>query len=252
MLYNMKWSQIRKHLLLLLLLSNAVFAFSQDVTLDYNAYKISKENRVDSSYIKMLKPYKDSLSKQMDKVIGFAVNTMYKKQPESALGNLLADCVKTMAEKRYKKTVDIGMVNFGGVRSYITKGDITVGKVFELMPFDDMLIIQQLRGDTLQLLLNRIAEKGGWPISGLTMQIKGNQALNIMIGGKALDTLAYYTVANSDYIANGGDDCNMLKPILQTNGGYIIRDAIVDYLKMITEQGNPIDAKTEKRITYAN
>jgi 2',3'-cyclic-nucleotide 2'-phosphodiesterase (5'-nucleotidase family) len=248
----MKLLPVKHFVIIVLALCNGLFAVSQNTTLDYNSYKISKENRVDSSYIRMLQPYKDSLSKQMDKVIGFAVNTMYKKQPECALGNLMADCVRTMAEKKYNKTVDVGMVNFGGIRSYISKGDITVGKVFELMPFDNMLIIQQLRGDTLQLLLNRIAEKGGWPISGLTMQIKGNQALNVVVGGKALDSLAYYTVANSDYIANGGDDCNMLKPIPQTNGGYIIRDAIVDYIKMITEQGNPIDAKTEKRITYAN
>ena len=247
----MKFIQIRRFILVLLLLSNGMFAISQ-TTIDFNAYKISKDDRVDSSYIRMLQPYKDSLNLQMNKVIGFAVNTMYKKQPECALGNLMADCVRTMAEKKYKKTVDVGMVNFGGIRSYISKGDITVGKVFELMPFDNLLIVQQLRGDTLQLLLNRIAEKGGWPISGLTMEIKGKLAQHVMVGGKALDSTAYYTVANSDYIANGGDDCNMLKPIPQTNGGYIIRDAIIEYIKMITEQGNPIDAKTEKRVTYAN
>jgi len=248
----MKLLQIRRYLLVLLVLCNGLFALSQSETLDYSTYKISKDDRVDSAYIRMLKPYKDSLSKQMDKVIGFAVNTMYKKQPESALGNLLADCVKLMAEKKYKKKVDVGMVNFGGIRSYISKGDVTVGKVFELMPFDNLLIVQQLKGDTLQLLLNRIAEKGGWPIAGVTMEIKGKIAQNVMIGGKALDSTAYYTVANSDYIANGGDDCNMLRGVPQLNVGYIIREAIIDYLKMFTEQGNPIDAKTEKRITYAN
>ena len=136
----MKLLQIRRYLLVLLVLCNGLFALSQSETLDYSTYKISKDDRVDSAYIRMLKPYKDSLSKQMDKVIGFAVNTMYKKQPESALGNLLADCVKLMAEKKYKKKVDVGMVNFGGIRSYISKGDVTVGKVFELMPFDNLLI----------------------------------------------------------------------------------------------------------------
>ena len=248
----MKLLHLRRYSLLLLLLSTYFIGLSQDVKLDYNYYKISKEDRVDSSYIRMLMPYKDSLNKEMNKVIGFATNTMYKKQPESALGNLMADCVRLMAAKKYGKKVDVGMVNFGGIRSYISKGEVTIGKVYELMPFDNLLIVQDLRGDTLLSLLNRIAEKGGWPISGMTMQMKDNKALNVMIDGKPLDLNTIYTVANSDYIANGGDDCNMLKCIPVLNAGYIIRDAIIEYLSLISEQGNPIEAKTEKRITYAN
>ncbi len=248
----MNWYRFKRILLAVLIALNFSAAFSQNLTLDYTAYKISKEDKVDSSYINLLKPYRDSLNKQMDKVIGFATNTMYKKQPECALGNLLADCLKYMAAKKYNTTVDVGMVNFGGVRSYIAKGDVTVGKVFELMPFDNVLIIQKLRGDTLQLLLNKIAEKGGWPISGLTMQIKDGKAINIVIDGKPLDASTYYNVANSDYIANGGDECNMLKGVKQLNAGYIIRDAIIDYFTTFKDQGNPIESKTEKRITYAN
>ena len=244
---------IRRFFLLpALFLCSITVSFSQDVQVNYNYYKISKDNRVDSSYIRMLMPYKDSLNKQMNIVLGFATNTMYKTQPECALGNLLADCVKTMAAKKYNRKVDIGMVNFGGIRSYISKGEVTVGKIFELMPFDNLLILQELRGDTLQSLLNRVAEKGGWPVSGLTMQIKDNKALNIFIDGKPLDPNAIYIVANSDYVANGGDDCNMLKGIPQISAGYIIRDVIIEYISNINAQGLPVDAKTEKRITYAN
>ena len=248
----MKLFYIRRYSLILLLLCTFFIGLAQDVKLDYNYYKISKDAKVDSSLIKMLIPYKDSLNKEMNKIIGFATNTMYKKQPESALGNLMADCLRQMAAKKFGKKVDVGMVNFGGIRSYISKGEITVGKVYELMPFDNLLIVQDLRGDTLLSLLNRIAEKGGWPISGMTMQMKDNKALNVMIDGKPLQTNTIYTVANSDYIANGGDDCNMLKGIPVLNAGYIIRDAIIEYISTISEQGNPIEAKTEKRITYAN
>ena len=248
----MKLLYLKKYSIVLLLLSTFSVSFSQNVKLDYNYYKISNEDRVDSSYISMLRPYKDSLNKEMTKVIGFATNTMYKKQPESALGNLMADCVRQMAARKYGKKVDVGMVNFGGIRSYISKGEVTVGKVYELMPFDNLLIVQNLRGDTLLSLLNRIAEKGGWPISGMTMQMKDNKALNVMIDGKPLDFNTIYTVANSDYIANGGDDCNMLKGIPTLNAGYVIREAIIEYITQISEQGNPIEAKTEKRIIYAN
>ena len=237
---------------LLFVLINSTLLPAQDVKLNYSYYKISNDKKVDSSFIKMLMPYKDSLNKSMDKVVGFATNTMYKRQPVSALGNLLADCIRVMAEKKYKRKVDIGIINFGGIRSYIAKGDITIEKIYELMPFDNFLILQELRGDTLQMLLNKIAEKGGWPLSGISMQIKNHKALNVVVNGQALDSNKVYTVTYSDYIANGGDECSMLKGIPQINAGYVLRDAIIQYIKDITEQGNPIEAKIEKRITYAN
>ena len=100
--------------------------------------------------------------------------------------------------------------------------------------------------------LNHIADKNGWPVSGITLAIKEKKAANILIGGKPLSTDSVYTIANSDYIANGGDDTNMLKVFPQEKKGYLIRDALITYVKLLTEEGKPIDAKIEKRIVYAD
>jgi hypothetical protein len=54
-----------------------------------------------------------------------------------------------------------------------------------------------------------------------------------------------------DYVANGGDDCNMLRPIAQQNKGYILRDAIIEYLAAHTKQGKAITAQIENRVTNA-
>ncbi|HMU71996.1 MAG TPA: hypothetical protein PKD93_04625, partial [Ferruginibacter sp.] len=62
---------------------------------------------------------------------------------------------------------------------------------------------------------------------------------------------ATYTIANNDYVANGGDDCTMLKPIPQLNNGYIFRDAVFDYLAELKKQGKSISAKTENRVSNA-
>ena len=83
------------------------------------------------------------------------------------------------------------------------------------------------------------------------MAIKEKKAVNIIVDGRPLSTDSIYTIANSDYIANGGDDTNMLKVFPQQKKGYLIRDALIAYVKKQTEQGKPIDAKIEKRITYA-
>ena len=60
-----------------------------------------------------------------------------------------------------------------------------------------------------------------------------------------------YIIANSDYVANGGDNTEVLKKISKQNMNYLIRDAIIDYTKLITAEGKPIDGKLENRIFYA-
>jgi 2',3'-cyclic-nucleotide 2'-phosphodiesterase (5'-nucleotidase family) len=199
----------------------------------------------------MLMPYKDSLDKSMNEVIGFSIHGLFKKQPESPLGNFMADAIKTMAEKKFNKKIDAAFVNFGGIRSYIPKGDITIGKIFELMPFDNLIVLQELKGVKLKSFLDRVCEKGGWPVSkGITYAIKDKAAIDILINGNAIDNNATYIIANSDYIANGGDNCDMLKNIPKQNINYLMRDALIEYTKMLTQESKPIDVKIENRVVY--
>jgi 2',3'-cyclic-nucleotide 2'-phosphodiesterase (5'-nucleotidase family) len=83
------------------------------------------------------------------------------------------------------------------------------------------------------------------------MQIKDKKAVNVMIGGKPLDPAATYTIVNSDYVANGGDNAAMLRPIPQIINGYLMRDALFDYIKKLKEQGKDISANIENRVTNA-
>lgn len=217
----------------------------------YSDYKIDTQYSIDSSYTKMLKPFKDSLDLTMNEVIGFSINGLYKKQPESPLGNFMTDAIKKMAEKKFNKKIDAAFVNFGGIRSYLPKGDITIGKIFELMPFDNLVVLQEINGSTLKLFLNRVCEKGGWPVSeGLVYEIKDKNAMNVFINGKPINDSTIYTIANSDYIANGGDNCDMLKKIPKQNINYLMRDALIEYTKQLTQNSKPIDAKIENRVVY--
>ena len=226
---------------------------AQNFKVAYKDYKIDNHQKADSTIIKFLLPYTDSLHNSMGTVIGFSVNGMMKKQPESSLGNFMTDCMKIMAAKKFGVTVHAAFMNTGGIRSYIPKGDITIGKVYELMPFDNLIVLQEVTGAVLLQLLNKIAESGGWPVSGITMHIdKDKKATEVLINGKPLNEFELYTIANSDYIANGGGNCDFLKPIPQINKGYLLRDALIEYIKVMTEQGKPVDTKIENRIVYGN
>lgn len=219
---------------------------------NYTTYKINTQPNIDSIYSKMLAPYKDSVSKSMNVVIGFATNGLSKKQPESVLGNFMTDAIKTMAEQKFAKKIDAAFVNFGGMRSYIPKGEVTIGKIFELMPFDNLIVLQELKGFQLKQFLNRVCEKGGWPVSkGLTYSIKEKKLADVLIDEKPITDSTVYIIANSDYIANGGDDCAMLKTIPKQNINYLMRDALIQYVKQLTAEGKPINAKIENRVVYA-
>jgi len=219
---------------------------------NYSTYKVNTTANLDSSYNVMLKPYRDSLNKSMNEVIGFSTNGLTKKQPESVLGNFMTDAIKVMAEKKFNKKIDAAFLNFGGIRSYIPKGEVTVGKIFELMPFDNVVVIQNLKGSELIVFLNRVCEKGGWPVSeGLTYSIKDKKLGEVFINNKPLEPNTTYSIANSDYIANGGDNCEMLKTIPKQNLNYLMRDALLEYTKLLTAEGKPINAKIENRVVYA-
>lgn len=224
----------------------------QQSVVQYQGYQINKQAPVDSALVRLIAPYGNQLKETMGKVIGVSERGLYKKQPESEIGNFMADAMKDMAEIKFNKKVVAAFVNYGGVRSYIAKGNVTVGQIFELMPFDNLVVLQEVSGSVMQQFLDKTAIDGGWPLSGLTMEIKGKRAVNVVIAGKPLDTKAKYLIANSDYVANGGSDCSMLKGIAQENRGYLLRDALLDYAVANTAKGKTIDSNLENRVANAN
>lgn len=227
---------------------NPVYRASSVQYKDYQVHNLQK----DSFLQVMLQPYAESVNSSMNAVIAQLAVDIDKRQPESTLGNLMADAMKVIGEKYYKTTIDASLVNYGGIRIPSVKaGAITRGKVFEMMPFDNIIVLQKLKGTVLKEFLDHVAGRGGWPVSGITMQIKNKKAENIMIGGKALDLNAVYTIANSDYVANGGDDCAMLRAVPQLNNGFLFRDALIEYFTSFEKEGKFISMTIQNRVTNA-
>jgi len=214
--------------------------------------KINGNAGSDSLMVAMIKPYADQINATMNTVIGEAEIMLEKKQPEGTLNNFIADAMLQIAEKKYNRKVDAAFVNFGGIRiSNVSKGPITNGKIFEVMPFDNLIVLQEVKGSVLQQFLDLVAGRGGWPCSGITMQIKDKKGVNVMVGGKPLDANATYWVANNDYVANGGDDCYMLAALPKLNNNVLCREAIIEYIIDQTKAGKKITATIQNRVSYA-
>lgn len=222
------------------------------VKAEYEDYRITAALPKDSVMLGIMKPYSDSVNKSMNQVVGIADISLDKKQPESSLGNFMADAMFVSARQKFGVPVDAAFVNYGGIRiTQLPKGEVTRGKIFELMPFDNLVVLQRVKGSDLQNFLDLTAGRGGWPSAGITMQIQNKKAVNVRIGGQPLDPNKTYTIVNSDYVANGGDNADMLKVLPQQNMGYLMRDAIFDYINYLKAQGKNISATEENRVTNA-
>jgi len=238
--------------LLLSLFFVAACSRSYHITSEQNKlYAVSDSVSSDSMMISMLAPYKQGMNATMQQVVGFTDTTLYKAQPESALGNFVADALLKRG-RSVNTSVDAAVMNYGGLRiPYITAGNITLGKLYELMPFDNMLCIVSVSGVVLHQFCDHMAMLGGWPVSNIRFRIKNKKATDIFINGIPLDIQRSYLIATNDYLATGGDDCSFLKTLPRQTTNIFIRDIIIDEVKALNNEHKPIHANLEKRVIYA-
>lgn len=243
----------------LVILSLSCKTVYQPQSVSYKDYRLTPAGKKNAAVAEMLQPYSDSVNKSMNDVVAVSASELVKNQPEGTLGNVLADAMLLKAKQSYKTGIDAAFVNYGGIRlNAIPAGNITRGKIFELSPFDNIIVLLKLKGKLFQEFLNHISGRGGWPAAGVQWQIKsaaagqtGKKAVNVLINGKPIDENATYTIAVADYVANGGDDCVMLKTVPQINNGYLFRDAVLEYMTDMNKQGKKIVATIENRVTNA-
>lgn len=219
-----------------------------DIDTDYirvNRYSAKEDKKVKD----MISPYKEQLDAEMNVVLGVLAEDMVKSKPNSNLGNWFADLLQTTANVEFDGYVDFAVQNYGGLRvPVVAKGDLTVGDIYEVMPFDNKLVVLNLTGEKTLMLLNRIADYGGWPISSnLTFAIEDEKATDIMIKGESFDIKKSYRVALPDYTANGGDRCTFLKEEPQEDNDKMIRDLVIEYFQN-NPPSEPIVAPTGIRI----
>ena len=206
-----------------------------------------------------LPQYKDTLDKEMDEVLNHAVTNMQVGCPEGLLGNFICDLSMFMANKYYATNVtpDFGVLHTGGFRTSLNKGPITKGKIFEIMPFDNYLVVVTLNDKQLNKLLDYIkkksqmgaSRKSGVPVSGIRMRITDNEIDKCFIQNVKYNPNKNYHVLTTDYLANGGDDMTFFKEASNyINTEVLLRDAIIDYIREINKIGTKVEAKFDGRI----
>lgn len=200
----------------------------------------------------LIAPYKQQLDAEMNEVlvISFEEFPKEKDKAQTKLGNLVADLSFEIAQKIYADTIDFCLLNFGGLRTSLPKGEITRGKVFELMPFENELVVVTIDMQNFHNLVGYINKIGGQPISGdLKLNFKGSLSNITRSKNTVRKTRTTVKVLTSDYLANGGDNMKFfLNPIKTEKVGIKLRDAIIKYCIEQNKEGKQLVGKLDDRI----
>jgi 2',3'-cyclic-nucleotide 2'-phosphodiesterase (5'-nucleotidase family) len=214
-------------------------------------YDSLKELPPDTVMLQMIAPFKDQLEQEMSTIIGVFAEDFKKAQPESSLTNWIGDVMHSQGRKVSGRPIDFGLMNYGGIRlPNIPAGPITIGKIYELMPFDNVLTILEVPGTAVIALFELIAKKrGGFPVClNVELGIKGGALDYLTIKGESVDPDRIYIIATSSFLADGGDDLKMLMNQPRKDYDWMIRDAIIDYVKSVSGPNQPIQAPSGGRM----
>ena len=213
------------------------------------------DGKVDEATANFMKPFQQSVDQEMSPVLGQAASPIEPFRPESPMSNLLPD-ILIWAAPQYGEKADFGVYNIGGMRAAFAQGDITIGDVFDVAPFENYLCFVTLTGDKVEELLGQIAYRGGEGVSKEVRLVitKENKLVSATINGLPVDPARQYRIATLDYVSHGNDRLVAFKnstdrhDISKEEGG-LARDVLMRYIKERTAKGLPIEGKIEGRIT---
>ena len=182
----------------------------------------------------LIAPYRKQLGEELAEILGHATGEFVKGDPEGTLDNLVADALLHSARRHTHDTVHVSLVNEGGLRVPLAAGPILMGHAYELLPFENFVVVLSLSGGQLDELADQIARTTGEPVAGWTMELDGDDAVDVRVDGEPVDRDRIYRLATVDYLVNGGGAWSVLWEVeagAREDLDILIRTAFVEYLR---------------------
>lgn len=184
-------------------------------------------------------PYKVGLDSIMNEVLCYSPYFLEKAKPESRLSNWMADVCFNTLKQNYE--LDFCLLNHGGIRATLPQGDITTKNIFQLMPFENELVIVEIPDTSFSKTLDYLEQSQGHPISGIQLNFKEEENQhNLQVNNTV-------RIATSDYLAHGGDQMYFFgDSIRMVKTNLKIRDVLLEECKSIDTLHTILD----KRFKY--
>lgn len=200
----------------------------------------------------LLNPFREHVENQLSEVLAYNVRDMNRTDGplNSSIGNMMADAVMELANPVFQtqtgKKIDFVLLNFGGIRATMGQGIVNRRTAFEIMPFENEVVVLELSPEKIQELLTYLkTELIAHPVSGIEIRLdKDNEISKLKIQGNPLDPNKSYFVATSDYLKNGGDRMYFFEDAFsETLLNYKLRNLFIDYFII----KDTIDYKPDER-----
>lgn len=215
--------------------------------------KATPPKEVADSIAKLLADARDAMNRPIGETL-IDLNRAYTSDGRSTgeypSGNLVVDAMLA-ANQAGDRPADLAIHNNAGIRADIPKGPLTYGRLYEMLPFDDVLAALDLKGADLKAVLEVAVScpRVNTLIAGMSFvydctKPRGSRVSNILIQGKPIDLLKVYRVQTIDYLATGGDGQTAFTHGVNIAYGDPVIDVVTDYVM----KHSPVNPRVEGRI----
>ena len=212
---------------------------------------IGQEIEDKKEFVKLIAPYKEKLDDRMNQKISHTSVELNRVGDNSNLGALLSDYLlegaNDWAVKNKMPKVDAAILNIGGIRNNISEGDIFVRNIFEVMPFENEMVIIKMKGEDIQGIFDYYEKhQKNNPVTQLNIIVKDGKLIEGLINGEHPQIGKTYYIATSDYLAMGGDSMYFFEKGEMIKTNVILRDLFLEYFRKNPE----VKVKNDVRLKF--
>lgn len=203
-------------------------ACSSHLSISGTKLSLNQESSEKQEVSRFISPFKDSMDRAMNQVLAESSVSMEVGRPSSLLGNWASDALFVHETRAVKLSEPIFcLLNTGGIRSSLGQGEVTLGDIFRIMPFENSVVWIRLPISTLEKIQNYLQLSGGEPISNAAMR-QGKLTVN-----GVTEKTAYFWVITTDYLANGGDRMDFFQDAIERiDKKTLLRDVFIEEAKI--------------------
>jgi 2',3'-cyclic-nucleotide 2'-phosphodiesterase (5'-nucleotidase family) len=211
--------------------------------------KVYKKNSAVAKTARVVLDAQPEMARVKD-VIGYSTEAMMVSYPESALSNWFVDLLMSKVADLSGKKVDIGVGNFGGIRTDMPEGDIILDDMLSMFPFKNQLVYLEHSGKQIRKILEEMAAGRFQVLGGVRVVAEDGKLVSVEIGGEPLDDDRIYGMATISFLLAGGDGLSLADNALSMTvfEDVDIIDAVLEYVYAQTAAGKPIEYKADGRV----